>query len=120
MDRHDLYQALYYTLAAAPLGDLEPLRERPGESSAAAPGQATVGGAGALNGPRGGAPTATGPGSQNRQRGRNAAVDASPEDLPLEVLLVRTANQMLVEQVRFLLPKSDAATNITQCRTSPS
>ena len=65
MDRHDLYQALYSTLAAAPLGDLEPLRRRLGDS-ASEPDQATVSGGQIRNGLRGGA-AAAGPGSQNRQ-----------------------------------------------------
>ena len=97
VDRHDLYQALYSTIAAAPLGDLEPLRQRPAES-AAAPDQAASGG-GARNGPSSGARIGPWDGSQIRHRGRNAAADVAPEELPLEVLLVRVANQMLVEQV---------------------
>lgn len=68
MDRHDLYQALYSTLAATPLGDLEPLRRRLGDS-ASEPDQAAVSGAETRNGPRGGA-AAAGPGSQNRRGAR--------------------------------------------------
>lgn len=65
VDRHDLYQALYSTLATAPLGDLEPLRRRLGDL-ASEPDQAAVCGGETRNGPRGGA-AAAGPGSQNRQ-----------------------------------------------------
>ncbi|EIE19958.1 hypothetical protein COCSUDRAFT_44354 [Coccomyxa subellipsoidea C-169] len=73
VDRHDLYQALYSTIAAAPLGDLEPLRQRPAES-AAAPDQAASGG-GARNGPSGGARIGPWDGSQSRalDAGRAAA-----------------------------------------------
>lgn len=112
VDRHELFQALHSALAAAPLAALEPLRQQPGgEPSAAASDQATADGP-TCNGPRGGA-AAAGPGSRNGQpgarngpggrsgqlRGRLSAADAAPEDLPFEVLLVRTAHQMLVEQV---------------------
>lgn len=101
VDRQDLYQALYSVLAAAPLGDLEPLRPRPGVAAGDEHDQAAAGGRGGPAGPSGRAAPAAEPGSQNRRRGWNAAEDASAEDLPFEVLLVRTAHQMLVEQVRL-------------------
>ncbi|BDA51329.1 Nucleolar complex protein 3 homolog [Coccomyxa sp. Obi] len=101
VDRQDLYQALFSVLAAAPLGDLEPLRPRPGAAAGDEPDQA-AGGRGGPAGPSGRAAPAGEPGSQNRRRGWNAAADASAEDLPFEVLLVRTAHQMLVEQSRAL------------------
>ena len=100
VDRQDLYQALYSVLAAAPVGDLEPLRENLGAVAGDEPDQA-AGGRGGRAGPSGRAATAGGPGGQNRKRGGNAAPDVSAEDLPFEVLLVRTAHQMLVEQVHL-------------------
>lgn len=111
VDRHQLYQALFSALAAAPLGSLEPLRSAASQQQqqgSNVPDQATTAvsnaGRGGTAGSRvKGAVKGVEEARQKRPgagRGRvNAAGDEVLEQLPFDVLLAQTANLMLVEQV---------------------
>lgn len=108
MDRHQLYQAFYSALAAAPLGNLEPLRASEQQDSMACNQAACVsdGGRGTLAGSSVNAVMdGAGQGTQNRQAARRLggirAGNEEAEQLPFDVLLAQTATLMLVEQVTY-------------------
>ena len=95
VDRHELYQALYYALGASPLGALQaqgnPTAEGVSACTASSPQHAATA---AGRAGKGGAGRAKQKGGSSRQDSEGEA-----EQLPLEVLLARVAHQMLVDQV---------------------
>jgi hypothetical protein len=101
VDRHELYQALFYAIGAAPLGALQPPPDASTDSAAAgaspAAAAAAAGAGGAGQARRGG-------GARSWDGGGAGAGEEAAGQLPLDVLLARTAHQMLVEQVRWLQP----------------
>ena len=107
MDRHQLYQALFQTLGVAPLGALQACQGDDEKGGVGGGGGAALRSDSSGAGPAGGeAERVNAGGGRQQQRRRqggkesDGGAEAWAEGTPLDVLLARTAGQMLNEQVR--------------------